>query len=410
MVKLIFYEYRKNFLKLSIIIAIFLFPVLNIVKIHGIYTENSLFARGYDARSSELVQKLYWKMYKNFGGEITKDKIKRLMSIYHPIEEKTADQTASTAGNNPGTYTGNIYNDYFFFDKCFVKPMEYCYMYRSYANSVTTAAKDNMKFYQSVGNTYEYRKNAAIADIFKGRRVKDFAFTEMYQYYSHYDFSSVLVLLICLYGLVGVFVSEKETDMDVLLLSAKSGGNKTVAAKIISSVIFICLVCLWFWVTDFLTFACIFGSAKGAFAPLYAIENFSNTAVNLNILQYAALSGIVKTFGMLVLGMGILLLSCLFRNALMPYVIGLSAALGLIYSQSMLMGSGYIFRKTLNPFVLMVNRELFRKTEFANVLGFPVASYVLALVFAALWGAAFFIGIVKLVRKNTVTRRRAAIC
>lgn len=403
MVRLIFFEYHKNFKKLSIFIAILLFSVLSIVKIYGIYAENSLFARGYDADSSAHVRQLYWQMYEDFGGTMTDEKIGRLMAIYRPLENKVADRTASTREDDPDTYTGNVYNDYFFFQKCFVKPMEYCYRYREYAKSVAAAAQDNMSFYSSYGNAYEYRKNASVADNFKGRLVRDFAYTEMYQYYTHYDFSSVLILLVCLYGLVGVFVSEKETDMEPLMLTAKFGGKKTVAAKILSSTVFVFLVCIWFNLLDFLSFACIFGSADGASAPLYAIQNFSNTALNLNLWQYAVVSVLVKTAGMLVLGLGVLLLSCLFKNALLPFVISLAAALGVVYSQSVLMGSGYVILKTLNPFVLMVNRELFRKTEFESVFGLPVPSYVLALAFAAFWGVLFLIGIAALVRKNSVT-------
>lgn len=405
MVRLIRFEYRKHFVKPSIIIALLVFSLISAFKIYGVYSENSLFARGRSTGESTQIKQLYWNFYEDFGGEITHDKIERLMAIYRPLETQTADKTASTRTDNPDTYTGNVYNDYHIFRRGFVLPMEYDYMYRNYANKVVSVAQDNMNFYQSVGNSYDYRKNAAIAESFRGRQIQEFAFTEMYQYYLHYDFSSFLVLLLCVYGLVGVFVSERETEMDSLLLTTKYGGSKTIAAKLLSSVLFVIGVCTWFWLFDFLVFAAMFGSFEGASSPLYAIKNFADTSLNLTLGQYALLSGVVKTVGMLVLGTGILLLSSLFRNALLPFAFSLAGAFGLIYWQGVFMGSGYIERKVLNPFLLMINRELFRKTEFVNLFGFPVPSYIMAILVAVLWGIAFTVILGVTIKKSTVVQK-----
>lgn len=397
MVKLIVYECRRHFLKTSVLLAVLLFSILSVAKIYSVYDGNSLLFKNY---SGPEWKELYWEMYEDFGGKITDEKIGRLMAIYGPLEKQTADRTASTRTDNPDTYTGNVYNDRLFFDWCFVKPMKYAYMYRNHANDIVTAAKDNMDYYESVGNGYEYRKNAAIAELFKERAISHFSYTEMYQYYLHYDFSAFLVLLICLYGLMSVFVTEKETEMDTLLLTTKAGGRRTVIAKLAASAIFICIVCSWFWLIDFAAFSGIFGSLEAASSPLYAVENFANSSIAVSLGQYALLSGLVKTAGILVLGLTFLLVSCLFKNALLPFIISLFSAFGLIYMEEAYMGSGHVLFKVINPFVLVVNRELFRKTEFVNLFGYPVYSYLSALLFAAVWGTVCIVAIAMLVRKN----------
>nr|WP_319489737.1 ABC transporter permease [uncultured Caproiciproducens sp.] len=402
MVRLIWFEYRKHFVKPSILIALLVFSLISAFKIYGVYQENSMFARGHSMEGTVQMKQLYWGFYKDFRGEITPDKIDQLLELYRPIEAKTADLTASTRTDDPNTYTGNIYTDYHFFRRCFVLPMEHDYMYQSYADKVTSAAQENRRFYQSVGNSYNYRKNTAIAESFSGRQIQEFSFTEMYQYYLHYDFSSFLVLLLCVYGLVGVFVSEKESEMDVLLLTTKYGGSKTIAAKLLSSAIFVIGVCTWFWLFDFIVFSAVFGSFEGATAPLYAVKSFADTSLNLTLGQYALLSGAVKTFGMLALGISILLLSSLFKNALIPFTLSLAGAFGLIYWQGIFMGSGYLWAKVANPFVLMVNRELFRKTEFVNLFGFPIPSYIMAMFMTILWGVAFAVILVITLRKSVV--------
>ncbi|GAC40924.1 ABC transporter permease [Paenibacillus popilliae] len=401
MVKLILFEYRKHFLKRSILVAVLLFSILNVAKIYSLYEDNSLLS----ASTDPLWKGLYWQMYTDFGGTMTDEKIKKLMSIYRPLANQTADHTASRTNDNPNTFTGNVYNDYYFFRWCYVLPMEYAYKYQKMAQDVVTAANDNMDFFTAVGNEYEYRKNAAIAERFTGRAIPDFSYTEMYQYYVHYDFSAFLVLLICLYGIVNVFVSEKETEMDALLLTAQSGGTKTVAAKLIATALYICLVCGWLWLLDFAAFSVMFGSWEGDSSPLYALENFANTPLNISLGQYALLSGVVKTAGMFVLGLAFLLVSCLFKNALLPYVISLFATFGCIFMQEAYTGSGHVLIKIINPFLLVVNRELFRNTEFVNLCGLPVPSFVTALLCAAAWGAVCVAGIAIAVRKNTFCRQ-----
>jgi len=278
-------------------------------------------------------------------------------------------------------------------------------MYRSYANDVVNTAKENLAFFESLGNQYEYRKNAAIAERYAGRVISEFSYTEMYENYIHYDFSSFLVILICMYVLINVFVSEKETEMDVLLLTTKSGGITTVWAKLISSTIFVFVVCFWFWLIDFAAFATFFGSLEATFSPLYAIENFANSSIGISLGKYAVLSNLVKTAGILVLSLVFLLISTLFKNALFPFIISLFVTFGFIYIQELYMGSGRILLKSLNPFALVVNRELFRKTEFVNLFGYPVVSYAVALLFAVAWAAICILGIMILIRKNTVSRK-----
>lgn len=401
MVKLIGFEYRKHFLKMSMIATVLLFSVLNVAKIYSVHDGSSLLSKNF---SGPLWKGLYWDMYEGFGGTITDEKIGKLMDIYRPLENQTADRTASTANNNPNTYTGNVYEDFHFFQWCYVNPMKYAYDYKAYAYGVVAAAKDNMDFYESIGNPYEYRKNAAIAELFQARSITSFSYTEMYQYYVQYDFSAFLALLICLYGLMSVFLSEKETEMDTLLLTTKAGGVKTVWAKLISSALFVCSVCFWFWMVDFVAFSVIFGSWDAASSPLYVLEDFIHASLNVNLGQYAALSALVKTAGMLVFALAFLLISCLFRNALIPFIISLFTSFGCIYLEEAYMGSGRILLKIINPFVLIVNRELFRKAEFVPLMGYPLPSYIAALLFAAAWGTIFLCGLAICVRKNALRK------
>ena len=402
MVKLIKYELKKNFLKRSIIIALLIFSVINILKINSVHNENSLF--GGDMPDSW--ESVYWQLYDDFGGQMTDEKIDNLMAVYRPLEQQTADRTASTAMDNPDTYTGNVYSDYYMLKWCYVQPMEYAYMYRDTADDIVQKAQENIQFYSDHGNEYLKKENANISKLFEGRKISDFAYTEMYQYYLEYDFSALLVILICLYGLVGVFVSEKEADMDTLLLTTVSGEKKTVLAKTIASALFVISVCVWFWALDFIVFSFSFGSLEAAATPLFALQNFQYSSVNMSLGQYAFLSAGIKTVGMLVIGMAVLLISSKSKNALLPFLASLVLSGGMILAQEMTAGSANIIAKILNPFILVANKELFSKVEFANLFGTPILSYIAAIVCTVITFGILFSLIILTARKSTIAARR----
>lgn len=401
MVRLIVFEWRKHFFKKSLLLALVLFCIINVVKIGSVYNEKSLLSEHF----SPTWRSLYWQQYDNFGGEMTISKINTLMKIYRPLEKQTADLTASNATDNPDTVTGNVYSDYFFYRDLFVRPMEYSYSYENNAKCIVSAASDNINFYASYGNNYEKQKNTAIAKLYNGRNIKKFEYTEMYKYLLQYDFSTLLCIALCLYGLINVFVLEKETEMDMVLLTTKAGGRKTVLAKIIASALFIVAICSLFWLVDFASFVGFFGSLEGIASPIFALQNFEYASVNISLLQYTLLSGAIKTMGMLTLGMSFLAVSCLFKNVLLPFILSLIGVSGLALAAGQFIGSGHIFIKTANPFILLQNHELYRKTEFLNFFGLPIPSYVSALLFALLWIGFFIVAVFALSKINANCKR-----
>lgn len=399
MVTLLSYEIKKCFWKKPILLLLFIFTLINLISIYGTYRDNSQFDEFPNWKQ------LYPTIYEQVKGEMTVEKIHTLLAIYQPIEVQVADRTASTATDNPDTYTGNIYSDYYFFYWNFVMPMEYLYTYQIQAQEITDAARSNLSLYSSIGNDYEYRKNEMIAGLYENRVVRDFAFTAFYNSFVHYDFSILLVLLISLYALAGIFVLEKESEMEYLLLTMRQGGWRTTMAKLIASVTFVAVVSLWFWLTDFLGFAAIYGTLEGGFMPVYALENFVQSAIQMSLLQYALLSIAVKTLGAIIVGLIFVLISQFFRTTLFPYVLGLLTIFMLAELYSVYVSSSHVILKICNPFVLLQCRTIFRVTEFVNFFGIPVLSYQAALLCGAVWCVLLLLAVGILTKKNAVEKR-----
>lgn len=381
MVKLVGYEIKKCFRKKPILLLLLAFTLVNLFSIYRAWRDDSTFDEFPKWKA------LYPTIYEQVKGEMTNDKINTLLSIYRPIEAQVADQTASTATDNPDTFTGNLYSDYYFLNWNFVKPMEYLYTYRMQAQEIAKAARSNLPLYSSVGNGYEYRKNQMIAGLYENRNIRDFAFTSFYNSFVHYDLSILLVLLISLYALTGVFIAEKESGMEHLLLTTRQGGRRTTAAKLIASALFVAAVSLWFWLTDFFGFAAVYGTLDGGSLPVYALENFAQSSVGITLLQYALISIAVKTLGAVIVGLLFLLLSQFFRSALFPYVAGLLMIFAMAGLYGMYASSSHLLVKICNPFTLLQCRTVFRVTEFVNFFGIPVLSYQAALFCGAVWVA-----------------------
>ena len=87
--RLIVFEWRKSFLHLPVLLLLVLFTVSDIAKIYDVYHENSYLAM------EESWDKAYWELYPDYSGEMTLDKINSLLAIYRPLEEQTADLTAT---------------------------------------------------------------------------------------------------------------------------------------------------------------------------------------------------------------------------------------------------------------------------------------------------------------------------
>jgi len=115
MIELIKFELKKHYIKRSFILVLILFMLLNIFKINTVFNEKGLFSENKFLEYKDV----YKECYEEFGGEITKDKIIKLMQIYNEIQAKIADRTLST-GYDKYSYTYNAYSDEIFFRWLFI--------------------------------------------------------------------------------------------------------------------------------------------------------------------------------------------------------------------------------------------------------------------------------------------------
>lgn len=355
MIQQIYYEFRKHFIKLPVFAALAVFLLLNAIQISSAYRDKSVFSMIPEWKAD------YDALYPVYGGSITEEKIKDLMARYRSLQAEGI------------RHPGSEYQDALMLQICFIRPMQYDYEYRQNASRMVGRALENVEFYQRAGNDYARRQNEQIAALFSGRWIPELRYTEMYQHYLQYDFSVFLVLLICIYGLVNVFVLEKETEMELILRTTVQGMRRSAAAKLLAAVLFTTGVSLLFWVSDFVLFGCLFGSFDGGSCPVYAIEYFEASPLSMSLFSYALVSMALKTTAVLLFGMVVLFLSCLCKNALLPFVGSILVIGGCLLAYAADLPS------LCNPVHLLVCREMFHWVDFINLGGASVLTWQVCL-------------------------------
>lgn len=363
------FEFIKHFRNKATLIIILGLLLLNGWKICNLYKEKAIVAVQPEFANA------YNEFYSLYKGEITLEKINSLLAVYEPIREKLQDRTYSTAFD-PNSYTYNAYSDEIFLSKCFLDEMEYDYTYQNQALKIVRQTQKNKAFFADK-NLFEYRKNQLIENQFQNRKISDFFYTEMYQYYFFYDYSALLVLIICIFGMAGVFVIEKETEMEMLLATSRNGGLFTTVAKFMAALCFAVSVCMAFWIEDFVIFNICLGSLDAAKLPLYALQAFQNTMLCVNFNEFALGLSIIKTVGIVGCCFLFLLFSSVCKNTLIPFLSSFILSAVLIYLQRVACGKNIL--KCFNPFELVMGRDLFKNIDIINVFEFPIPLYVIVI-------------------------------
>lgn len=364
---LLIFEFKKYAFKTYIILLVLICTIINLI---GAYFSCAYYKKVYD---HENFQKFYSSLLK---GTLTEDKIKFVISETKRLQELTADQTASHE-YDPNTYTGNIYADNFLFSLDIYPEVKYAVSYAYDNKRIVGKAEDNIDFFTNKNNSYEQTKNEQIVTIYGNRVITEFYDLKGMKYFVYYDFSSLIVLLLCVLIVVPVFVGERETRMDQFLPSFKKGGTRLVWTKIMFTFTVVLLISLWFSVWDLVGFS-LFTPLRGFDAPVFALKDFQFTPLNLKVYHYLFLGFVLKTIGVGALISLVLLASRAFKKTI--YAFGISAGVILIaYLSQFIAKESFRFFELINPALLIKNRYLFMNFAVQNIFDYPVRSSTVAI-------------------------------
>lgn len=363
--ELIYFEARKNFLNYWILVFLIALLLLNGWRLGVEYHQKCETFAPYSSAYEEL--------YDQWKGPITAEHIKELMVLYAPLEQKFETQSLSYEKGS-GRFTDTENQDFRFLASQFKREMEYDYLYVNTAYQIADQATRISEFTE---NSNIAQENAKIATSFRNRYIPCFSDTRYLEVWLDHDFSSMLILLLCLFGLSSVFVSERNSQMYMLQRTAKLGGNYTVKAKLFTSFLYVLLVSALFFAEDFLVLQFLSGHWDALWSPVYAIRAMEMTPLSISVWQYILLSGIVKMIAILSLSLIILLLSCVLHDVLTVFFESFGIIVALLLLQIISKTNAYL--QLWNPTKVLSVHNLMQKPQYLHCFQITIPMYYVAL-------------------------------
>lgn len=385
--QLVYYESKKHFFTKPMFVMVLILLIVNAIKISSVSKEQSAFA----SFTEDYFREAYDKLYKTYRGELTDKKWKDFMELYQPVKEKTENLTYSTEAEE-GCLTFNSFSDCLFLELCFLDDMEYETAYKDYANTVVRNAVSNISFFKSQNKSFEANVNYKIAKAFYQRKLANFYNTDGFRALLYYDFSTIIILLLCLYGCSSVFIKEEETEMNLLLKTSVKGKGASFVAKITSCMLFVFFICILFSIEDYTFFFINFGNMDGFLEPLYILEGFKDTLLNINLISFYILCVISKLVGICGIAFIFMMISLFGKNTLSVLVVNIVMLAGIIGTYTININ----ILKYVNPLSLVFGRKLFMRQKFINLHNYPLSNSLLPYIFS---GIIIIIGIALMSRR-----------
>lgn len=386
--KVIYYEMRKSWLKLSTLIVLIIFAALNIYRINST-SQSYFFTYG-------EFQEPYFRLYETVCGELDEDKTDAFRERRDEMSNLIMSKSYGTEYDiEKYPYTGYAFGDYSLYNAAIAPEISYCATYENTSNQIAVKAADAYNFYKEQGDDNKMRENALIYELYIGREIPEYRATNWANAYFSYDFSSLLCVILLILGLAPSFTNEKTSGMDSLI-SAYGKSSKSLTAKIISAAIYCVGLTILFTALD-LAFTNKFLVITGVDMPIYSAEMFQYSPFGFSFFCAFFICAGLRLLGLIVIALLILLISKISPNTIISIAVSFAAVLALIFL-SLLSDSFF------NPIGLLTPKTYIEDFSVVNFFGTPVLS-LYAAVFAAVILCAAEMIILALRRKNNVFSR-----
>lgn len=368
--KLLFYEMRKTWLKLPILLLMIAFCILNVYKINENYQVTGRFA----AENSSDMKKAYYQIYEStFSGEITAEKIKYAMENYNKLAAEIINGNFSTEYDE-NRLTGYVYGDYSLYHTYIIPEMEYAVTYPNITAEIVRKAYDNIAFFTEHGNYSDAAKNKYIYDLYKNRQIKNYNLTEWSDVYFKYDFSALLVMIMIICGLANSFSAETESGM-YMLITASGKNVKTAIIKLISAALYVLFLTIFFTAADMLIIS-NFCKIDGLSNPVYSANVFAYSPFNFTLLGAVIMCAVTKFLAFTIIAELIMIISAAAKNSIVSVGTAFALCAGLIIAAN---------RSDLliNPVNLLTGYELLSEFKCVTILGKPMLTlYAVIILYA----------------------------
>lgn len=373
--KLLFYEMKKSWFKIPILLMAIVFGFLNVYKINENYRITSRFAD----ESSKGIKNAYYQIHNEIlSGKITDEKINFVINKYNDLFNEIKNGDFSTEYDE-SRLTGYVYGDYSLFKSCFIAELEYAITYTNFSEEISHKAYENIEFFIKHGNNSDAIKNQYIYNLYKDRHINYYNPTDWVELYFNYDFSSLLIIVMIICGLSNSFPAEGESGMLKLIL-ANGKARQIAGIKLANAILFILLLTAFFTIINLITINTLC-KIDGLLNPVYSAGIFKISPFNFSLLSAIIICEIAKILGYVFIAELIILISALLRNTIAAICSAFALCIGLI------IGASFYTNIFANPINMLTGYNLIANFDCIIIFGnaihtiyFAMAVYILAIV------------------------------
>lgn len=365
--KMLYFEMRKSWLRIPILIALIVMSALSIFKLNGE-------CRAANTRRNGDGKTWYWSVYKQYCGEISNEKIADFSAISNSLSAKYNNGNYSTAYND-AYITGYLAGDYVLYNIDIKPEIAYAVTYPNISNAIAAKAYENIDIYNSVGMSYEAQRNRLIYRAYQNRFIPEYRTTFWAEIFFKYDFSSLLCIIMLVAGLSSCFTNERESGMKTLITAAKQN-TKTDFAKIVSSAVYSAFLSVYFTLSDLISLHLLVG-VDGLNMTIYSAETLQKSPFQFSFFSAIILWMFIRFVSLFLISLIILLVSKLSANT----IVSISSAF--VACLLLMLFSGWN-KNVFNPVCSLNPSSYFEEFSALNICGFPILTLYIALATLAI--------------------------
>ena len=369
--KIIFYEIRKNFFTMPLLILLGILLILNTVVVYVQYRQAGTgfsddFTR-HIATNGEW--NYYQKLHQELDGNITKEKVHFVVNDYKTYRKRVQGGDYSTE-YDPKTKTGYLFSDYSVLNTYFYEPMKYLISYRSENDSLVKQAKQNIVFFKQKGNSFEVERNTYIVEKYQDRAAMEFYDTQGWRKLLEYDYSDFMVIVMLFACMIPCFYSERKNGMENIILSTKKGRRSYVYGKYLAFYACAIFLVLIFAVCNYMLMDCLYNLPGGGM-KLYSLQEYRYTSLDISVRQFYVLVVLFKCIALCGIVTILGIISRLFSNVFTIFMVMLAMVVIGLYCSGFVHGisNGAVMAALASPFSLLQGAELYKGLSGINAAG-----------------------------------------
>lgn len=367
--KLIYFEMRKSWMKLSLMLVLILFVLIDIYKIN-----NDFVVKDAAPGSESLIRNSKLELYQSMRGKITQEKIDFIKTNSDTLAKEVEGFVFSTEYDE-SRYTSYVFGDSRLFDGILKNDFRDIVMYANTSNRIAQQAYENIEFYEAHNNSYEQQKNIKILNAYQNRSLDSYYLTQGSEVFFDYDFSCLLALFMIVAVFCQSFSREKEQGMN-RLIAISAGAESTTIAKCVSAFSFSAILSIVFTSVDLLTMNSLY-RLDGLTQPIYSLNSFEYSPFNTSVIGMMFNILLIRFVVYFLISLVVMIISSLSKSSLLSLVLSFAFVAGLVLLQENI-------TSFLNPVEMLSPQKYLAEFQCVNIVGYPVYTIFASILTAIL--------------------------